>query len=308
MTTITGNDTAQTLYGTAAADLIKGMGGNDVIYGKAGNDKIYGGTGADTLYGDAGQDWLYGEAGADILKGGTGVSYLNGGSDNDKLYYTPFAAGDTLTYGSSALSSSKLDGGTGYDIAYIGNPVSAGGYPTATTVFVQDNGVVQMSFDKTGPNADADQFQDVGTAVNVEELVLSGPGGANIYTDMYGAGPLKITGTEGSDTFNGGYGNEVFIGGAGNDVFYASGGTDRWTGGAGVDDYIIDYPQGDIVITDFEGAGKAGGDRLAFTHESLHSPTSQIHYANGHTVIDMGQGNTIDVVGIINSNDYIFVS
>jgi Ca2+-binding RTX toxin-like protein len=63
-----GNDSANTISGTAGADTIVGMAGNDTLRGMAGNDVLDGGMGNDALTGGAGSDrfifddWSYKEA------------------------------------------------------------------------------------------------------------------------------------------------------------------------------------------------------------------------------------------------------
>jgi len=92
--TITGDQTSQTLFGTAEDDVICGMGGNDIIYalsgddiilGGNGDDYIDGGAGADDVWGGSGSDNLYGQLGKDDLFGGIGNDGLNGGSGTDTL-------------------------------------------------------------------------------------------------------------------------------------------------------------------------------------------------------------------------------
>jgi Ca2+-binding RTX toxin-like protein len=54
--TITGDNNANVLNGTAAADIILGLDGDDTIHGNGGGDTITGGLGKDALFGDAGAD------------------------------------------------------------------------------------------------------------------------------------------------------------------------------------------------------------------------------------------------------------
>jgi hypothetical protein len=53
-----GNDSGQTMTGTAMRDVIFGHGGDDVVNAGAGNDVIYGGTGLNTISGGDGIDTL----------------------------------------------------------------------------------------------------------------------------------------------------------------------------------------------------------------------------------------------------------
>lgn len=103
MATIYGNDSANTINGTAYSDTIYTKGGNDKAYGLGGNDNIIDWSGSDTLYGGAGNDtldggwndrttdYLYGESGNDRLDGGRGDQtrdYLYGGGDSDNFVFS----------------------------------------------------------------------------------------------------------------------------------------------------------------------------------------------------------------------------
>jgi Ca2+-binding RTX toxin-like protein len=64
---ILGNDSANTLAGTAGADFMVAQGGNDSFSGGAGDDSIYGGSGDDVIDGGAGNDSLDGGIGTDTV-------------------------------------------------------------------------------------------------------------------------------------------------------------------------------------------------------------------------------------------------
>ncbi|MBZ9655069.1 calcium-binding protein [Phyllobacterium lublinensis] len=70
--TITGNATANRLFGYGGNDVLNGGGGNDIIRGGDGNDTVLGGAGDETLFGENGDDRLDGQAGYDWLNGGGG--------------------------------------------------------------------------------------------------------------------------------------------------------------------------------------------------------------------------------------------
>jgi Ca2+-binding RTX toxin-like protein len=107
-------DLSESYYGVA-----NGEDGNDMIYVSGGctSADVDGGEGNDlvdatsatvplVLHGGAGNDTLYGTQYADQLYGETGADQLYGGDGNDMLY----ARDDGFD---------TLDGGTGYDIAYV---------------------------------------------------------------------------------------------------------------------------------------------------------------------------------------------
>ena len=80
----TGNDD---ITGNGSANLLYGMQGNDVVRGDAGADKLYGGTGNDQLLGGTGNDNLFGDAGDDTLDGGANKDRLTGGAGSDTFVF-----------------------------------------------------------------------------------------------------------------------------------------------------------------------------------------------------------------------------
>jgi RTX calcium-binding nonapeptide repeat (4 copies) len=118
---LTGNSSANKLYGMRGNDQLEGLGGADTIDGGAGADTAYyfnsaagvtvnlnahtasggdaqgdillnienltGSALADTLTGDAQVNTLQGGLGADILNGGLGSDFLFGGAGDDRIYY-----------------------------------------------------------------------------------------------------------------------------------------------------------------------------------------------------------------------------
>ena len=104
-------------------------------------------------------------------------------------------------------------------------------------------------------------------------------GGDGADTIDGGADDDTINGNDGIDTIDGGTGDDIIDGGAGDDEITGGAGADNMTGGAGDDTFVIDvaslsggaYDGSDSgigsanrdVITDFEGAGVAGGDDIS---------------------------------------------
>lgn len=70
---VLGDDTGETIPGTAEDDIIAGLAGNDTLSGLAGDDQLFGGAGDDILDGGADNDFLTGDSGSDTLTGGTGA-------------------------------------------------------------------------------------------------------------------------------------------------------------------------------------------------------------------------------------------
>jgi Ca2+-binding RTX toxin-like protein len=86
-TTITGDNSNNTLTGTAIAETIYGLGGSDTLTGGGGNDTLDGGTGSDKLYGGSGADLLKGGDGNDTLRGDSGRDEAWGGTGADTFVF-----------------------------------------------------------------------------------------------------------------------------------------------------------------------------------------------------------------------------
>lgn len=80
-----GDNSAETLTGTAFDDYLSGGGGNDKLLALAGDDRVLGGNGNDILRAGAGNDTLDGGGGRDKVEGGSGNDLLKGGADVDVL-------------------------------------------------------------------------------------------------------------------------------------------------------------------------------------------------------------------------------
>ena len=189
---------------------------------------VTGGAGADTITGDAQNNWL---------AGGLGADFLSAGSGDDVLLI------DT--------NDTKIDGGTGLDIAQVigsqgvtlnlsqsnieiavggdGNDVLIGG--GRSTVFVRGG---------------AGDDLIIGSAAND---VLSGEDGSDLIDG--GAGNDLIRGHRGQDQLLGGAGNDVLDGGLEDDALSGGTGNDVLIGGRGDD--LIDGGDG-IDVAEFSGS------------------------------------------------------
>ena len=108
------------------------------------------------------------------------------------------------------------------------------------------------------------------TLTGIEDLIgsryqdsLTGNVANNRLNGM--AGDDTLSGLEGDDTLLGGSGNDSLLGGLGNDVLGGGAGADSLTGGAGFDDFRFDMAPSTAdadVVSDFDGAGAAVGDRV----------------------------------------------
>ena len=106
-----GQETADTLTGSASADWMDGFAGNDTMRAGAGKDFVLGGSGNDSLYGEVGDDLLSGGLGNDTENGGDGNDVVVGDVGNDTLYGE--AGNDVLSGGAG---DDIFDGGAGDDV------------------------------------------------------------------------------------------------------------------------------------------------------------------------------------------------
>jgi Ca2+-binding RTX toxin-like protein len=290
MANINGNNSANTLIGTALADTIKGRGGNDIIDAGDGDDIVFGDDGNDILKGGRGNDQLFGGADDDRLNGGDGDDYIDGGSGNaDWAEFDGGAAvnvdltagiatgqgNDTLigierVLGSSfndiikgSAANNRLDGGDGNDtfIATVGNDAING-----------------------GAGIDLISFAGLATGVN-----------ANLAAGTYNAGAAtgtmssieNVTGTALADTIVGNSAANVIDGGVGSDYL---------DGGAGIDTLKITantsapYNQGGFVnLTTGTSTSYAATDTVLNFENVIGSDASDFITGNaGNNVINGG--------------------
>ena len=181
------------------------------ILGSGLNDRIAGGAGDDHIDGGRGDDALNGGEGSDRLDGGSGGDRLFGEGGNDFLYSKNPDGYDIV-----------LDGGTGYDFAWIERTHETLGY-------VVDVSSTSATIDSLGMHIR-----------NLEEFIIEGGSGDDSVKT--GDGDDKLYGNAGSDTLSGGAGSDYLDGGIDADMLI---------GGIGDDTFVVDN-LGDVV---FEAIG-----------------------------------------------------
>ncbi len=222
---------------------------NHMIAGGDDNVAIDGVGGDDTLIGGGGDDWLQGGAGADTLIGGAG---------NDVL----FVDADDLTGGS-------VDGGEGFDIAFVENA--------------------------DGVTLDLGAIGIEGVRSNAGDDTIAAGSAQNVYIDG-GAGDDTLTGGTGDDALVGGDGADTLAGGDGDDTLYIDG-SDSIDGGDGDDTVYMQSETGiilDIGAAHVERAFGSLGDDVLTT-----SGTSDVflHGNDGDDTLTGGAGNDMLVGG-----------
>jgi Ca2+-binding RTX toxin-like protein len=144
--TITGNNTAATLRGSALEDEITGGTAADSLVGNAGADVIVADTGVDTIDGGSGNDTITGAAGADAITTGTG---------SDDLIMLVADVGDTVA--DFTVTSDDVDWNTA--LVSINGAVTTPGAATsfqsaaAGTAFAVDATVFELTGVTTGGSA-----------------------------------------------------------------------------------------------------------------------------------------------------------
>ena len=251
------------------------MDGNDVFYGGEGNDtvsKVFGfsftlpdgtviGTPSAT-----GNLTAYGEGGDDFLQGGIGNDTLDGGIGND-LIYDLWGGADTLNGGDGddlfaldATGGDTIDGGDGNDtIVFAAANTLASINSSPFSSFVVDLTLGTATASQGGVH----QFSNIENVIGSEENdVIIGDSNDN-----------EIAGYQGDDDLQGGLGNDRYIFGDneadpltyndGIDIIFDAGGDDdsvvfaqsALTADFDItslgNDLIIDYTNGQVIITDF---------------------------------------------------------
>ena len=223
-------------------------------------------SGSDTIFGGSGDDLLRSYGGNDSVLGGLGNDTLDAGSGSD-----------TVSGGAGNDFIMASGGGSTYLRGDDGNDSISGG----------------SDFDDINGNAGNDTAH--GNAG--DDWVVGGKNDDMLFGD---AGNDIVWGNLGNDTLDGGGGNDQVRGGQGDDVLnggpgddFVSGdrGNDTITGGTGADLFHGSQDAGIDRVLDFH---LSEGDRV-FLDPGTTYTLSQV---GADTVIDMGSGNQMILVGV----------
>jgi VCBS repeat-containing protein len=269
-----------------------------------GSTSIFQDPGANTISGGAGNDYLSGLAGNDVINAGVGNDRILTGSGTDTVNA---GDGDDVieVEGNSFVAASRFDGGAGFDeLRLDGNYAGGVTFVDGTVknieriVLAGDNNVAASRGYKFTTH-DTTVAHGATLAVNAAALdaadVLNFDGTAEV------SGAFELTGGAGNDVLKGGAGNDTIVGGAGSDAIAGGQGADVLTGGAGDD--VFTFARGSTRsdssptvtdrVTDFQGAGALGGDRIDLP---VPSGGKQLAFA-GFKAFSLGGGTQFPNVG-----------
>jgi VCBS repeat-containing protein len=236
LATSSADGSANTISGGTGNDYLSGLAGNDSIVAGAGNDRILTGSGTDTVIAGEGQDTMEAEG--------------------------------------TLAAASRFDGGTGYDeLRLDGNYAGGVTFVDGTVknieriVLAGDNNAAAL---RTYKLTTHDTTVADGATLNVDGTALEWGDNLNFDGSAELTGRFELLGGAGADSLKGGAGSDMLVGGAGADFISGGQGADTLIGGA--DDDIFSFARGSTRsdssptsadrITDFQGAGVAGGDRI----------------------------------------------
>jgi Ca2+-binding RTX toxin-like protein len=212
----------------------------DLLLGGAGNDTLTGGTGNDTVRGGAGDDTI------NYTVDSHGVDSVDGGADTDTLVLTSGSGDQFLNVTFNGTSITVFEGGTLANVESVTANLGSGG-----DVLVYESTTAGVTVNLA-----------LGTASGFSSI-------AEIESVRSDAGADVLTGDSINNRLNGQGNNDTIDGGGGNDTLTGGLGADLLTGGTGDDTflYLANAESGTTAatrdsITDFQGAGVAGGDLI----------------------------------------------
>ncbi|HCN95932.1 MAG TPA: heme peroxidase, partial [Leclercia sp.] len=332
---LTGNNGANTLFGTSGSDYIDGGAGNDTLLGLAGDDVLIGGTGNDDLDGGEGADQMAGGVGNDTYHvdnaGDVITEGANAGTDLVEVTAASYVMADNLenlTYtgtgnfnGTGNALANTMTGGRGNDtlngmdgddtlFGLAGNDTLIGG-----------NGNDSLD---GGQGADAmtgGLGNDLYTVDNAGDTVVEGVNGGtdtvrvslNTFTLSQDVEVLTFTGNGGFTGTGNALANTI-TGGTGVDRLNGAGGNDTLTGAGGNDVFIFGASFGQDIITDFDSNAVGGQDVINLAGRGLTAGNylnSISVTANGtSTVLSFASGERITLlntaVSSITGTDFQF--
>lgn len=241
VTSTTGTNSDDNLWGASADDILRGFGGNDLLDGKGGNDQLSGGSGDDTLIGGSGSDTY-------VFERGWGWDEIRETASSTDRNIIRFADGIRP---SDILLSRDLSGLYARNI--LNNnfiSISTEGSNGAPTY--QPGLIAEIQFSRG----------EVWNALSDQEIMFEGMLDFT-HTEFTGSVKDDLIWTSWlSSTVQGGLGNDMLFGnrsadqlfgGAGNDMLDGGSGDDLLSGGLGDDLYRVSTASGNKTVNDLGG-------------------------------------------------------
>lgn len=315
--------------GEASGDTVAGF---EHVTGSSYNDTIIGNTGNNWIFGGDGNDSLSGGSGSDQIQGGYGNNYLDGGSGSDQLSYAFANAGINLNLTTSTATGTGINdtiasasfeffvdtayadtitgGSAGENVTLSGGNDSFDGGGGADTLllnaYANDTLEGGSGVDTLGVNAALGAFN-----LDMQTGIFSYSGGTMQVTGferiLGTSSNDTMTGSTGDDLLSGNQGNDSLVGGGGTDTLAGATGNDTLTGGTGDDLFQFNGNFGSDTITDFQGAGVAGGDTIQIIGGSYAALSFS---QSGSDAVITSSTNTITLIGVnassLTSADFAF--
>jgi Ca2+-binding RTX toxin-like protein len=279
---ITGFNGNDVVHAEGGSDSVLGGLGNDELHGENGADTLWGEDGIDTLFGGAGSDGLFGGVGDDILNGGVGADTIHGGEGTDRAQYSGAEFAVLVDLDDQSINVGDAAG----DQFFLIENLFGSGHNDSLRGDSADNYI-------WGYNGDDEVYARDGN-----DTLLGQNGDDNLHGQN---GVDALYGDAGSDTLFGEAGNDRLYGGAGNDILLGGLGNDLLEGGAGGDRFIFSGQFGQDQIADFTLAETGEVIDLSL-NSSITGFSDLVLTQNGlHTLIDIGNGNTIQLNNIVHS-------
>jgi Ca2+-binding RTX toxin-like protein len=311
----------QAVGGGMGTDTLRNV---NFLVGSGFNDTLTGGEPVDGLVGGSGDDRLQAGLGADTFYPGAGDDVVTLASRDDTVAYGDFTSAGIIVSGATGpvtvdlriVGPQTVGGGMGVDVVYGAGNLSGGRFSDILIGSDARNVITGEDGDDTLNGVGGDDFLDGGLGNN---QLLGGDGddhlfGRNGQTALYGengddtieggSGFDDVNGGAGADSINaalaagntgdrlrGGQGDDVIIAGAGNDYISGDRGSDTETGGAGADIFHSSQNAGVDRVLDFH---PTEGDRVMLDAGTTYT-VSQV---GGDTMVDMGGGNEVVLVGV----------
>jgi Ca2+-binding RTX toxin-like protein len=225
------------------------------------------------------------------------------GNGNTRIIYNSAAAGVTINM---AAGTADGDASVGHDTFTGVNSATGSNFADvydANVTFGSFNSFQGQGGDDTitGNGFTQITYSNATSGVTVDLQDGTAVGDASVGHDTF-TGVNSVSGSNFGDTLYGDSGFNILFGQGGNDILNGRAGFDLLSGGAGADTFVYARGYGQLTISDFD-QGNSGvfnqgeGDRIVlngFADLSGATVTS----ANGNTVLDFGNGDTITLQGV----------